>query len=244
MYELAQGLGGINSLRIVNPSTSLNIELRLGGVAGETLGYAPAGYLETTLKLQDGNFNVFPVFKRYNSFRDVVETVYPKRSDEMPWFTTFSLGDFGPPTGAIREHTINMRDLLGGLKMTSGTAWIIVDNQTLSGVRFMEGGTIRKTMSGLENTMPGYPLTFQIDMNRLSTNNYADSRVLSNLRFGPTSEEVSLQTGENNSTLLASLTVEMDKMYTVTVSGDHNAQTLKAWVSNVKDIDVSDFNMN
>jgi hypothetical protein len=78
VYEIAEGLGGTNSLEIVNASNSINVELRVNGVAGETLGYAPAGILNTTLKLQDGNFNIFPVFKRYNKTRDVVETVYPK----------------------------------------------------------------------------------------------------------------------------------------------------------------------
>ncbi|MCL2880078.1 MAG: hypothetical protein FWF29_07525 [Treponema sp.] len=150
VYEIAAGLGGNNSLRVINPSTTMNIELRLNGVAGETIGYAPAGILETTLKLNDGNYNIFPVFKRYNQMRDVVDTVYPAGGTGNPWFITASFGDFGPPTGVINEFSMNLRDLLGTLTMTSGGAWIVVNNQTVnSGLRFWAGGTVYKTASGL-----------------------------------------------------------------------------------------------
>jgi hypothetical protein len=51
VYEIASGLGGANNLEVVNASASINVELRINGPAGETLGYAPAGILNTTLKL-------------------------------------------------------------------------------------------------------------------------------------------------------------------------------------------------
>jgi hypothetical protein len=242
VYEIAEGLGGNNSLRIINPSTSLNVEIRLGGVAGETVGYAPAGMQETTLKLVDGNYILFPVFKRYNAFRDVVETVYPKRADGQPERASTSFGDFGPPVGEVREFTINMSDLMKGLPMTSGTAWVVIDNQTNQGVRFMEGAAVRKTLSNLENVPSGYSLTWQIDMNRVSDNNYADSRVISGWKFGPIGDEVALQKGENDPTKLESVTIERDKMYTITVSGVAGTN-LKAWISDESAIDVSDFDL-
>ena len=244
VYEIAEGLGGTNSLRIINPSTSMNVELRLGGVAGETIGYAPAGILETTLKLNDGNYNIFPVFKRYNKTRDIVETVYPKGVSEAPWFITASFGDFGPPTGAINEFSMNLKDLLGTLTMTSGAAWVVISNQTdNSGLRFWAGGTVYKTASGLENVMPGYSATFMVEMDQAG-NNYTDSKTISNWKFGPTGYEVELQASEADSAKVQSLVIERDKMYTITVKGDHNAGTLKAWVSGITSIDVSDFNMN
>ena len=244
VYEIAEGLGGNNNLRIINPSTSMNVELRLGGVAGETIGYAPAGILETTLKLNDGNYNIFPVFKRYNKTRDIVETVYPKGVSDAPWFITASFGDFGPPTGIINEFSMNLKDLLGTLTMTSGAAWVVINNQTVnSGLRFWAGGTVYKTASGLENVMPGYSVTFMVEMDKVG-NNYTNSKTISNWKFGPTGYEVELQESETDNTKVQSLVIERDKMYTITVKGDHNAGTLKAWVSDTTSIDVSDFNMN
>jgi hypothetical protein len=197
---------------------------------------------ETTLKLADGAYIFFPVFKRYNPLRDVVETVYPKRDDGQPARTQASFGDFGP-AGELHEFLINMVDLMKGLTLTSGTAWVVVDNQTNQGVRFMEGGTIRKTLTGRENVMPSLPLTWQIDMNKVSNNNYGDSRTFANWKFGPSGDEVSLQQSENDKTPVTSVTIERDKMYTITVSGEAGSSSnpLKAWISSTVTIDVEDF---
>jgi hypothetical protein len=243
VYELAAGLGGINELSIVNPSTSMNIELRLGGVAGETIGYAPAGILDTKLKLIDGNYNIFPVFKRYNNLRDVVETVYPKGTSGAPWYTTISFGDPAVDQGVVRTYSINLRTVLQNLVMTSGAVWVYVNNQTASGVRFTEGGNVHKTASGMENVMT--TRTFQIDMPKLpGTNNYQDSLTVSNWAFGPVGEEKALQVSATDSTPKGSFTINRDTMYTVTVDGDHNAGTLYAYISETTTIPLNDFTMN
>jgi hypothetical protein len=67
------------------------------GVDGETLGYAPAGILQTSFFLHDGNYNIYPVFIRYNSFLDVLQTVYPKEDGEA-WFETYNLSGGGTTT--------------------------------------------------------------------------------------------------------------------------------------------------
>jgi hypothetical protein len=235
VYEIAEGLGGTNTLEIINASNSINVELRINGVAGETLGYAPANILNTTLKLQDGNYNVFPVFKRYNAFRDVVETVYPKGSgSNYAWFQSYSFGE------GTTSATMNLKTLLQSTVFTSGAAWVHVNNQTSSGgIRFVEGTNVHKTASGLENIMSGNSRTFQIDMPKVG-NKYDDSVVVANWKFGPTGFEVALQTSENDTAIVTSLTVERDKMYTITVTGSHNDDTLKAWVSNETDIPSSE----
>jgi hypothetical protein len=232
VYEIAGGLGGSNEFKIINASNSINVELRLGGAAGETIGYAPAGILETTLKLQDGNYNIFPVFKRYNTFRDVVETVYPQGTgSNYAWFESYSFGE-GTTTA-----TMNLKTLLQNINFVLGAAWVYVDNQTNSGgIRFLEGSNVHTTASGLTNIMSGNPRTFQIDMPKAGNNTYADSVTIANWKFGATGFEVGLQTGENDSTPLSSLRVEQGKMYTVTVSGSHNDNSLKAWVSNTINI--------
>jgi hypothetical protein len=237
VYEIAEGLGGTNSLEIVNASNSINVELRVNGVAGETLGYAPAGILNTTLKLQDGNFNIFPVFKRYNKTRDVVETVYPKGTgSNYAWFQSYSFGE------GTTSATMNLKTLLQSTTFTSGAAWVYINNQTTSGgIRFMEGTNVRRTASGLENIMSGAPKTFQIDMPKAGEGNkYADEITVSNWKFGATGFEVGLQTGENDATAVTSLKIERDKMYTITVSGSHNDDTLKAWVSNTTAIPTNE----
>jgi preprotein translocase subunit SecG len=232
VYEIAAGLGGNNEFKIINASNSINVELRLNGAAGETIGYAPAGILETTLKLQDGNYNIFPVFKRYNTFRDVVETVYPQGSgSNYTWFESYSFGE------GTTSATMNLKNLLQNTTFVLGAAWVYVNNQTSSGgIRFVEGSNVKETASGLTNIMSGNPRTFQIDMPKAGNNTYADSITVSNWKFGATGFEAGLQTGENDATPLASLEIQQGKMYTITVSGSHNDNSLKAWVSNTTDI--------
>jgi len=237
VYEIAEGLGGNNSFEIINASNSINVELRLNGVAGETIGYAPAGMLTTTLKLQDGNYNVFPVFKRYNRTRDVVETVYPKgKGSDYAWFQSYSFGE------GTDSATMNLKVLLQSTTFTSGAAWVYVNNQTTSGgIRFVEGTNVRRTASGLENIMSGNPKTFQIDMPKAGEGNkYADSVDVANWKFGPTGFEVALQTSQTDDTPVTTLTIYRDKMYTVTVTGSHNDDNVKAYISNTTDIPSSE----
>jgi ABC-type uncharacterized transport system YnjBCD substrate-binding protein len=133
---------------------------------------------------------------------------------------------------------MNLKDLLKSTTFTSGAAWVYVNNQTTSGgIRFVEGTNVRRTASGLENIMSGNPRTFQIDMPKAGEGNkYADSIVAANWKFGASGFEVDLQTSETDDTKVTSLTIERDKMYTITVSGSHNDNTLKAWVSDTTDI--------
>jgi len=236
VYEIAEGLGGNNEFKIINNSNSINVELRLGGAAGETIGYAPAGILETTLKLQDGNYNIFPVFKRYNKIRDVVETVYPQGTGSgYAWFQPYSFGE------GTTSATMNLKELLQNTTFVLGAAWINVNNQTSAGIRFTEGSNVRKTASGLENIMNDNPRTFQIDMPKAGNNTYAEKVTVSNWKFGAVGFEVALQKGADDTTLLGSagftsLDIEQGTMYTITVSGDHNAGTLKAWISETTNV--------
>jgi len=234
IYEISGGLGGSNELKVINASNSINVELRVGGVAGETLGYAPAGILETTLKLQDGNYNIFPVLKRYNAFRDVVETTYPQGSgSNYAWFQAYSFGE------GTTSATMNLKSILQTVKLTSGSAWIVITNNTTSGgIRFVEGTSVYATATGLTNIMSGNPRTFQVDMPKVAgTSKYADFVEKSGWQFGPAGFEVDLQTSETDATKVTSLKIERDKMYTVTVTGNHNDGNLKAWLSSTTSID-------
>jgi hypothetical protein len=85
-------------------------------------------------------------------------------------------------------------------------------------------------------------MTFQLDMARIG-DNYADSRVFSNWQFGATGYEVPLQVSASDNTPYGSVTINRDRMYTITVEGDHNAHTLKAYISGNIPIDVSEFTM-
>jgi hypothetical protein len=230
VYEIAAGLGGTNELHIINSSTSLNIELRVNGVAGETLGYAPAGILDTTLYLTDGDYNIFPVFKRYNRTRDVPETVYPEGSSGYSWFQMVGFDD------THHSYTLNLRDALRNATITSGAAWVVVNNQTTAGgIRFMEGGIVHKTATRGEAIMDDTAV--QIDMPKIGLN-FQESKTVNNWAFGPPGFEAPLQNSADDPTPRGAFEIEVDKMYVVTVIGDHNSAVgIHAYISRIQDID-------
>ena len=240
-YEIAAGLGGNNTLTVILPSMNTNVEIRVGGVAGETIGYAPLGMLTTDLKLENGDYNLFPVFVRYNRNRDVVEKVYPKNAaGTYNWFFPLTFDGTNSP------QTMNLADVLRGLSMSSGAAWVVVDNQTTSGaIRFFEGNIPRTTPAGYQGISAGTPITFQIDMNAVPGANgeiiYANSRDVSNWTFGPQGFAVGLRQGDDDATPLGTLTVYKDTMYTITVKGDFQNGGLRAYISNETAIPLNDF---
>lgn len=214
IYDISDRLGGIYKLTVQNPS-NLNVELRLGGVNGETIGYAPSGMLTTTLYVNEGDFNIFPVFKRYNQLRDIVETVYPKGGTGYPWFQPLGFED----VDGSRDQTFNIRNALGTLKnRTSGVAWLAINNQTAGAVHLMKGNTVVRTSTGVSYFGNGSK-TFQIDMPTVSGSSSFAGEVTVSYNVGPDGFEVPIKSVEGSS----SLTLKADKMYTVTVTGDHNS---------------------
>ena len=116
IYEIAGCLGESNTLIISNPS-NFNVELRVEGVSGEILGYAPAGMYQTRFYLRDGDYSIYPVFKWYNPVSDTVETVYPTNpGSDNAWFQafTFSGGTIG---------FLDLTDLLASVKTSTSSAW-------------------------------------------------------------------------------------------------------------------------
>jgi len=230
VYEIAGALGGTNTLLVSN-SGSINVELRIGSANGEILGYVPAGMLEAEFRLQDGDYGIFPVIKRYNSLRGIVEEIYPRTNNNSAWYQAISFGE------GITTTTINVANILGMMtKFTSRAAWVIVDNHTSSGgIMFMTGSTINTTVTGQTDIMNGSPGIFRINMPKLG-NSYAESMTVNNWRFGPLAEFVAL-TGDVYPDLQGTFEINQDKIYTVTVTGNANeANSLKAWVSDVADL--------
>ena len=226
IYEISDRLGGVFRLTIQNPSV-FNVELRLGGINGETIGYAPSGMLTTTLYVNDGDFNIFPVFKRYNSFRDTVETLIPYGASGFPWFKPLGFEDI--PGG--RDQTFNIKDAIDTLAaQTSGVAWLAINNQSTGAVHLMKGTSIVRTSTGV-SYFSGLK-TFQIDMPTVQVGSqykYGDSISIASYVIGPDAFEVPIIDKATGVQLAEEL--KGDYMYTVTVTGDHNNLTLKAEIN-------------
>jgi len=237
LYEISDKLGGKYILQIENPS-SLNVELRQGGVNGPTLGYAPAGMQMTRLYVMDGDLDFFPVFKRYNPQRSILETIYPKGVEGKPWMESFVFGD-----GYSSPQAYDIRDALKGLTgRTSGVAYLKIVNTSGGAVRLYKGNEMVYNTLGISYMQNnGNPTEFEIMMP--GTNDVFDAKItVGNYKIGPTGGSVKLVDKDGNDTF----DLYADKSYTVTVTGNYNQNTLKAVIDieAATDIPLDTFNVN
>jgi hypothetical protein len=201
-------LGGNNKL-VINNLTSLNMELRHNSPRGTTLGYAPYEANNTTLYMIDDSFQIFPVFKKYNPVRDEILTIYPRAVDGLPLGDEFSF--FGG-----NELTISARDYIGNANMSSGAAFLLVNNASRQGITVYNGNIVQKTESGISTINSGETRTFTIFMDPLGEGKYEESKQLSGWRI----VNMGTRSLDITSTLLAA-----DYRYTVTVDGNWNEST-------------------
>jgi hypothetical protein len=190
------------------------VEIRVGGVTGETLGFVQARTSTgTTFYVDSQDFDIYPVFTRYNSLKDEMLTIFPKGATGLPWYTSIGLGEIGQT-----EQVLNVSEILEGKSVTTGSAWLVINNQSDdTGVQLMRGATPIKTASGISTINRTQTRTFQIDMPKAG-NAYASSTSIAGYTVGRNADGKPIGTGTN--------TLEIDKMYVVTVTGSANAGTL------------------
>jgi hypothetical protein len=196
-------LGGNNRFVIQN-MTSWNMELRQDSPRGTTLGYAPYEALNTTLYLNDGSFYVFPVFKKYHALRDEIITIYPRDQDGIP--TGRGLSFEGG-----NELTINAQTYINNTNFSSGTALLVIRNESSDGITVMNGDTEQQTETGISIINRGEERTFPILMPAEGTG-YASSA-----RFGGWRV---VNMGVRELEIGAIEAMEADYRYTITVTGN------------------------
>jgi hypothetical protein len=209
VYEINAGLGGEYSL-IVQPSIEWNAELRLDGAYGQTIGYVAKGQYNTTFKMDAGLYNVFPVIRQYNRFRNEIVTFYPKYDDGRAKLVSAGLSASDP------EIPIDIGEVLQGTTLSTGGAFIIVDNQASTAVQLFNANTVQLTSTGINFVNAGKTNMFQVNMAKLSDNKYAEKQSISTYTLG----SVSLHPK------IGDVELEVDKIYRVTIKGSNAAFTV------------------
>jgi len=227
IYEVSSRLGGDCTIQIQNMSP-LPVELRLNEKTGETLGFAGATSLNTKLYVSPGDYYIFPVFIKYNNLRDEVITVYPRDANGFPYYTQRQLGEDGQ-----FELSLNVTQILQNTEFSTGTAWLIIDNQaTDTGVQLQRGDVVQRTSTGISTINNGYSRNFQINMERTGEGKYAASANISAYTVGRSGQ--TLPIGNHD--------LEVDKVYKVTVTGSFTGGTAAVSAPVYQNnVDISDF---
>jgi len=210
VYTISSILGG-NKKITLNNNTSFNIELRRDGVQGELIGYAGQGTYNTTFNVESGTYMVFPVFRKFNSARGEIITVYPKYQggalDGKARFEYFSLDD------SLDEATLSASTYTGSdFVFKTGSAYLVINNNhTTTGMTLYDGFATVTTSTGGQAINPNRSLTFQIDMAKKpgSNDEYLDVATKSAFKIGTPAYDVPVP----------SFDFESDKIYQINVSG-------------------------
>ncbi len=226
VYSISDKLGGEYKLRIQNTSP-YDVELRDGGINGPTIGYAVKGIVVTELRVAHGNLNVFPVFQRYNGFRDTLDTMIPygaadAQGNNFPWFQPLVFNEQN------NDQTFNVSEALASItEQKLGVAWLSVNNQTTGAVHVKMGNTVLTTASGESYFSASSNKVIQVNMPSVGSGDklrYADAITLNTYAVGPEAFEAAIETTDGQTTF----ELETDKMYVVTVTGNVNQRNIKA----------------
>lgn len=223
VYEISSRLGGQGTITMYNTS-GFNIELRLNGINGPTLGYIGDGMTVTTFKVayNDNDFEeylVYPVFRKFNAARNEIMTVYPKygstagKAAGKAVCERFELSANGDTSKQLRSS-----EWLGnGLEMSSGYAYIQVTNGNKQAVNFLDGGVAQITSTGGKLINSNRTMTFQIAMPESPNSTPGSREYLS--KIDATDNSYAIGTPAVSEPI-PGRTYKADYLYSVTLGGD------------------------
>lgn len=214
VYQISNALGGDCQIILQN-TTSYNVELRKNSKNGEVIGYAPPLTANTTFNVEQGDYTIFPVFIKYNSYTNAIYKNIPVYDDSVaneslrgfPKFIEFSLNPKGD-----KSYTILAADLQGNdIVMKSGSAYLKIVNNSKSGCVFYDGGVEQTTTLGDKIINSGREQIFEIKFTQKPDGSYPETRSIDSGVF---------RVGSRNAPInVPAYEFKADRMYTLTITG-------------------------
>jgi len=215
VFQISGKAGGAGRIILNNP-TPWNVEIRKDGPTGEILGYVSAQLTGTVLRLAiPDDYNLFPVFKRYNYTDKEIYEIVPKYTtgNELligrPYMQSFALSNESP-------QTWNFNDLASTLNfsMSSGGIYIRVQNDSGTAIRFARGNEELTTSTGIKGIQQTYTNIYNIKIQRNPDGTYPDKQTISGYSIG--TSQLMLPIPEQE--------YKTDYIYTIRVTGANAAQ--------------------
>jgi hypothetical protein len=207
--------------------SNMNIELRRNGIDGIPIGFNPQGMAFSKIYVDQGDYQLFPVFIKYNELRDEVITVYPKFPDGTACQDLMSLYSDHP------EANFDIEKLLTSeYKFSTGTAHLIIDNQSGAGILLRRGDTTILTSEGIAGIPSGLSRRFPIFMEKIGDNKYEPSQSIQSYGIG--------QLGTTPKPI-GNYSLNVDTVYKVTVTGTNISNLQISAPVEIGTVDLSDF---
>lgn len=186
VYEISKLMNGLCSITIQN-MTSYNVELRNNGPQGEILGFVLANTLEQKFHLDEGHYNIYPVFRKYDKrTREILSTypTYSENAEEEEFRGTPKYEEFDLGLGNSTTREFNVTKWAQGVRFVPSATYIKIRNNTDNGLSFYKSinSSPCVTSSGASTINPGDFLIFPIDMTLLGSNKYQESETAAGYR--------------------------------------------------------------
>ena len=222
VYTISNLMGGEYHI-IINNNEKYNVELRQNGLYGESLAFAGAYTTQTKINMVEGEYDIFPVFRKYSSRAQEIVTTFPKYTKngvEYPVFFHFGLD----PENDEKEFTTSdwFNGALYDASETPSAAYIAIHNgNSGTGVSLYKGAleTAAITSTGGKTINTGKTLTFEVPMTSLGNNRYSTTATVSGWKIGTSMNKVSIDT----------LEVKAGKMYYIELSGSNYLDLEAKW---------------
>ncbi len=221
VYNISNVMGGSYAIKMQN-GTDFNVELRNNSISGETIGYIGKQTFNKTFHVSNGDYLLFPVFKKYDSNIGEIVSTYPK-------YKTGSLqGKAKSFSFSLDSETTNVefnaQNWVSDINFTPSAAYIkIINSASDSGVQFYTGANASAYVNSLgsKNINTGKSLTFAITMDKLTDNTYEDSITTSQYRVGTerTTDTTCAYLSGDSST---QFTYKAGYLYTFTITGNQS----------------------
>lgn len=162
-YTISKALGsGQGGSLVINNQANINVELRLNGINGVPIAYAPNIHKNTKIYLEDGDYEIYPVFRQYSPKLKETITYYPSDKNGKARFATFSLSG--------NEVVLDiMEDWVDFQKMTYSVdyAYLTVINNYSEGIEVRSGNSILYTREkGIKFINSAEYYSFQMDITK------------------------------------------------------------------------------
>ena len=217
-YQISNMLNGAYSIT-VNNGSNYNVEFRNNGSEGESIAFIMNNTYEQKYYLEQGNYMLFPVFRKYDKHSGEILSSYPiypetaavEEIRNKPKFFSFSLDN------DTTERQFNVKDWVKDIEFKPSAAYIEINNFADQGLLFFTSADSVPliTSSGGKYINTGKSLIFPIEMRQNDENNYEESKTVSGYRLGTNAFDFYLLGDKNKEE-----TYKAGFLYSYTVTGD------------------------
>jgi hypothetical protein len=229
VYLISQWIGDEGRIILNNP-THWNIEIRKDAPTGEILGFVAAQMQNEVLRLKPGNYDLFPVLKRYDSYNKMVYEV-------VPIYTTGNASIIGKAYSRYfvlsenNPQTWNLGELVSAIDITTGSFNLMIQNNSNTDIRFEKQGVELISSTGLRGIQQGSIGTYNIKVIRNPDGTYPETQLVSGYSVGtpllmfPIPEYL----------------FKTDYIYTIGVSGNNAATLVIGEIQEVRRMNIDDW---